>query len=125
MNSFITKECRGGVSPPLDDQDIEKGISLPTNGDKIKNRFYKGEETSPLQKNLNLGNIIAFYKYQTTKLFNKISGFPGTRVWQRNYYEHIIRKNELNKIRNYIKANPFKWEQDEYNPVNLKEEVMK
>jgi len=39
------------------------------------------------------------------------------KLWQRNYYEHIIRnKNELNRIREYIIINPLKWEFDRENP---------
>ena len=42
------------------------------------------------------------------------------RLWQRNYYEHIIcDENELNRIRKYIIENPFKWDQDEENPNNM------
>jgi hypothetical protein len=42
---------------------------------------------------------------------------PGIKIWQRNYYEHIIRKeNELNRIREYIQNNPMKWEFDRENP---------
>ncbi|MFQ5686668.1 MAG: transposase, partial [Candidatus Scalindua sp.] len=38
-------------------------------------------------------------------------------VWQRNYYEHIIRnEKELNKIREYIMYNPLKWLLDRKNP---------
>jgi REP element-mobilizing transposase RayT len=37
------------------------------------------------------------------------------RFWQRNYYEHVIRKdNELQGIREYITNNPTKWELDKY-----------
>ena len=43
---------------------------------------------------------------------------PGTPVWQRNYFEHIIRNdNELNRIREYIATNPTKWETDRENPA--------
>ena len=42
--------------------------------------------------------------------------FPG-KLWQRNYYEHIIRsENELNRIREYIINNPARWAEDENNP---------
>ena len=38
-------------------------------------------------------------------------------VWQRNYYEHIIRNDdELNRIREYIINNPAKWDLDRENP---------
>lgn len=37
-------------------------------------------------------------------------------MWQRNYYEHVIRKNEdLNRVRQYIIDNPKNWETDEEN----------
>jgi hypothetical protein len=42
------------------------------------------------------------------------------KLWQRNYYEHIIRdEKELNKIRQYIVDNPLKWDSDENNPMNM------
>jgi hypothetical protein len=44
-------------------------------------------------------------------------GTPGLPVWQRNYYEHIIRNDdELARIREYIVDNPLKWELDRENP---------
>lgn len=55
------------------------------------------------------------FKSVTTKQINKIRNRPGTSVWQRNYYEHIIRnENELNQIREYILNNPLKWLKDTY-----------
>ncbi|HSW39300.1 MAG TPA: hypothetical protein VLL97_07400 [Acidobacteriota bacterium] len=43
--------------------------------------------------------------------------FPG-KLWQRNYYEHIIRDDdELNRIREYIVNNPAKWALDRENPM--------
>jgi hypothetical protein len=42
--------------------------------------------------------------------------FPG-KVWQRSYYEHIIRNERaLNAIRQYIYNNPIRWERDRDNP---------
>ena len=42
------------------------------------------------------------------------------KIWQRNYYEHIIRdKKELAQIRHYILENPSKWLEDEDNPINI------
>ena len=48
--------------------------------------------------------------------------FPG-KLWQRNYYEHIIRNDdELRRIREYIANNPLKWEFDKENPENITKE---
>jgi len=41
------------------------------------------------------------------------------RLWQRNYYEHVIRdEDDLNEIRQYIIDNPLNWATDEENPAN-------
>ena len=46
---------------------------------------------------------------------------PTDKIWQRNYYEHIIRnEKELFGIRNYIQFNPLNWEFDEDNLINIK-----
>lgn len=76
----------------------------------------KGAETAPLQRHT-LGQTIAYFKYQTTKSINQICHTPGNRLWQRNYYEHVIRnEHDLNDIRQYILDNPVKWDMDEENP---------
>jgi hypothetical protein len=48
-----------------------------------------------------LGQIVGYFKYQTTKSINKDRQTPGVSIWQRNYYEHIIRneKDYERKIR--------------------------
>ena len=46
-----------------------------------------------------------------------LRGTPGAPVWQRNYYEHIIRNDlEWMHIRDYIAANPINWAKDKENP---------
>lgn len=41
------------------------------------------------------------------------------KLWQRNYYEHIIRnENDFNRIYEYIENNPLKWELDLHNQIN-------
>ena len=51
-----------------------------------------------------------------TKCINQIRKTPGAPVWQRNYYEHIIRDEpSLNRIRQYIAENPLRWHLDRYN----------
>jgi REP element-mobilizing transposase RayT len=76
----------------------------------------KGGGTPPLQK-VTLGQIIGYYKYQTTKQINQLLNIQGTSFWQRNYYEHIIRNERaLEAIRSYILSNPLNWEHDLENP---------
>jgi REP element-mobilizing transposase RayT len=79
-----------------------------------------GDETSPLRE-LTLGKVIAHFKYQSTKKVNEEKETPGMKIWQRNYYEHIIRNDaDLHRIRTYIQNNPLQWAIDEENPVNDK-----
>ncbi|VAX33109.1 FIG00557961: hypothetical protein [hydrothermal vent metagenome] len=76
----------------------------------------KGEATPPLRK-CTLGQIVAYFKYQTTKQINQICNTPGVPVWQRNYFDRIIRNEaELTHIRRYIVNNPLKWLLDKENP---------
>jgi hypothetical protein len=64
-----------------------------------------------------LGAFIAGFKSTVTKRINEMRNTPGVSVWQRNYYEHIIRNDEsLNSIREYIINNPLQWELDRENP---------
>ncbi len=81
---------------------------------------------SPLQERIagapsgSIGAIIGQFKSIITKCVNQIRNTPGAPVWQRNYYEHIIRnENELSEISEYIFNNPLKWELDNENPENI------
>jgi len=72
-----------------------------------------------------LCQVIGYFKYQTTKLINEIRSTPGFRVWQRNYYEHVIRnEDKLNKIRYYIQTNPLKWHLDRENQQRVGENML-
>ncbi|SYZ72078.1 conserved hypothetical protein [Candidatus Zixiibacteriota bacterium] len=67
-----------------------------------------------------IGSIIRGFKSTTTSRINKLRNSPGQMVWQRNYYDHIIRnEDDLNEGRRYILNNPFKWHLDKENPANL------
>jgi len=64
-----------------------------------------------------LGAIVRSFKSAAAKRINEIRRTPGTPVWQRNYYERVIRnEDELNHIREYIGLNPLQWEFDRDNP---------
>ena len=72
-------------------------------------------------KPASLGAIIAQFKSRVTKRIWKFPEFKNTPIWQRNYYEHIIRnEKDLQNKTDYIEANPLIWDEDDENPVNLK-----
>ena len=64
-----------------------------------------------------LPSIIRGFKSAATRRINILRNVPGAPVWQRNYYEHVIRDEaSLNRIRGYIINNPLSWELDRENP---------
>jgi hypothetical protein len=61
--------------------------------------------------------VIGYYKFQSTKAVNELRKTSGQPVWQRSYYEHVLRDDaSLNRIREYIFNNPLLWEIDKENP---------
>ena len=67
-----------------------------------------------------LPEIVRGFKTFSSRRINEARSAPGQPVWQRNYYEHVIRdEQELDAVRNYITGNPAKWPQDIDNPANL------
>jgi len=67
-----------------------------------------------------LPTIIRSYKSAVTKQVNELRRSPGSPVWQRNYYEHVIRdEKDLNEVREYVTNNALKWDLDSENPANL------
>jgi putative transposase len=97
----------------------------------VGNHTKKGEHMgSPLrkskiigQKPANVSEIIQWFKTMTTNEYIrnvKKDGWPSFsgKLWQRNYYDHIIRdEKSLYQIRHYIRNNPAGWETDEENPI--------
>lgn len=67
-----------------------------------------------------LGNIIKGYKIGVTKWFQKNKNQKiGQSIWQRNYWEHIVRdEKDYNNISEYIINNPLSWNLDRLNQNN-------
>ncbi|MBI9076629.1 MAG: hypothetical protein JEZ02_14580 [Desulfatibacillum sp.] len=77
----------------------------------------KAAHPKAFQRVSELGKIVAYFKYQSTKQINGARNNPGIKVWQRSYFEHVVRnENSLYRIRDYISNNPRQWEFDKENP---------
>src|SRR3990170_3991294 len=64
-----------------------------------------------------VGRLVGAFKTVSTKRINEIRDAPGVPVWQRNYYEHVIRdEDDLDRVRRYIAENPLRWDEDPENP---------
>lgn len=73
---------------------------------------------SPLQRtnmgSKTLSSLIAGFKSTVTKQINQIRNVHGIPIWQRNYWERIIRnESELQRTSEYIRNNPLKWQEDD------------
>ena len=77
----------------------------------------RGDSRIAPTKRKPLGRLVGAFKTVTTKRINLARGTPGQPLWQRNYYEHVIRNDEeWNRVREYIAGNPTQWEIDPENP---------
>jgi REP element-mobilizing transposase RayT len=77
-----------------------------------------GSRAAPTQDERKpLGQLIGAFKTVSTKEVNRLRGTPGAPLWQRGFYEHIIRnENDLVRIREYTLTNPAQWSLDRENP---------
>jgi REP element-mobilizing transposase RayT len=98
--------------PPVDSVAVgtihELPLQMPRRMDPEKYRQNRRIMTIP--------KIIGYYRMNTGKNINAIRKTSGNPVWQRNYWEHIIRDgNEHFRIRKYIVENPLNWYLDKLN----------
>jgi REP element-mobilizing transposase RayT len=72
---------------------------------------------APAAKYHGLTEIVRGFKTFSARRINEHRRTPGTPVWQRNYYEHIIRDEAaFRQIRRYIMDNPARWAFDRHHP---------
>jgi REP-associated tyrosine transposase len=96
------------------------GIINTVGADSISART-DPEKRAEMDSAPTLGAVVQMFKRYSTIEYIKmvkqhiVPAF-SKRIWQRNYWEHIVRnENELNCIRDYIRSNPHKWETDKLN----------
>lgn len=108
---FIIEDRRSEVLSPHDQP----------NSNNLKNDNQGGDATQPPLRKPTLGQIVAYFKYQSTKEMNRIeTEYAITKFWQRSYYEHIIRnEKELQQKTEYIMDNPSRWDEDDEDPMKL------
>ena len=112
--------------------DLDKFVIMPNHlhGIIVIHDERKGGEvsvgangSSPLRENVSspgktpfrspsgtIGAVVRGFKAASTKRVNELRNTPGRPLWQRNYYEHIVRdERDLERIREYIAKNPERW----------------
>ena len=102
------------------EQFIDQQNSLINNDQNTNEGNFTNRNASPLRGPHgtlpgSLSAIIQNFLSVTTRKINRIRQTPGAKLWQRNYYEHIIRNDmDLQRIREYINNNPLNWESDKH-----------
>ena len=80
--------------------------------------FQPADASHPTKSQHGLPEIIQGFKTYSSLEINRLRDTPGNPIWQRNYYEHVVRTEaDLNGIRKYIVENPRKWAEDWENPA--------
>ena len=96
--------------------EIDKYVIMPNHMHGI---IIIGDNNSHESKRKPLSDLISLFKAKCTRDIRMAFGQPMTQLWQRGYYEHVIRnEKELSEIRKYIEINPLKWSlgKDKYYP---------
>ena len=77
----------------------------------------KPAPTTARSRSYGLPEIVRAFKTFSSRRINEAKATPGESVWQRNYYERVIRDEaELDRARQYIVGNPVNWSRDAENP---------
>ena len=93
------------------------GIIVLIQDDQIVGAGFKPAPTPHTTRRHALPEIIRGFKTFSSRRINHIRNTPDVPVWQRSYYEHVIRNEEdLGRIRQYIVDNPACWPEDAENP---------
>ncbi len=81
-------------------------------------------EPAPANKRHGLPQNVRQFKTFSPRRINALRGTLGVSLWQRNYYEHIIRdESSLHRIRQYIVENPMRWAFDRENPLAIERDT--
>lgn len=65
------------------------------------------------RKPKSLGSLVAGFKSAATRRINRMRKTPGAKVWQKNYFDRILRnEKQSDAVRQYIKMNPERWSDD-------------
>ena len=117
----IAAECWRWLGTQYEYVELDEWVLMPNHLHGIIILGRGGSRTARTVKYKALGSLIGAFKTTSTKIINELRHTPGVSIWQRNYYEHVVRGEEdLNQIRQYILENPIKWDMDEENPHRRK-----
>lgn len=128
---MIVESCWSKIPSHFSDVELDQFIVMPNHLHGIifitadKTGTACRAPTDPASRNMRFGcpaaaslpTIIGSFKSAVSRTLNQTVKRTSKSIWQRGYFEHVIRNNEsLDKIRKYIIDNPFHWTLDRENP---------
>jgi hypothetical protein len=120
---MIDDEIRAGLRPAptltMIDDEIRAGLRPAPTPMMIDDEIRAGLRPAPTTV-ASLSAVVRALKSFSARRINELRGTPGAPVWQRNYYEHVIRSDaDLERIREYVRTNPARWHLDRENPARV------
>lgn len=98
---------------------LDAGVVMPNHVHGIIILVGAGLKPAPTGIRHGLSEIVRALKTFSSRRINELRGTSGATVWQRNYFERVIRNdNEMHHLREYIVNNPAQWDLDRENPGN-------
>ena len=120
----IVRECWVEIPRHFPNVSLDQSIIMPNHfhGIVTINDYVGAQHAAPLHergiisriKPGGIPAIVRSFKSAVTKNIRALSQMPTRIVWQRNYYEHVIRADKLDRVREYIQNNPAQWNLDKY-----------
>jgi putative transposase len=126
LNEFgkIADECWRAIPYHFPFVELGAYVIMPNHVHGIifirRGTIYRAPTMEQFQKPVadSIPTIIRTFKAAVTRRIGREHNATG--IWQRNYYEHIIRdEQDLQNKSDYIEANPTLWDEDDNNPRNL------
>lgn len=104
---LVAQELIRQISGKYPEASVDKYVIMP---DHIHMLLWIDPTVGTGNPSPTLGNVIGWYKYQVTKQANMLRNISGERLFQRSYYDHVIRnQQDYDEIWQYIENNPRKW----------------
>ena len=100
----------GGES--VGSSDSVPGVGSVIDGSRAEEAGWKPAPTkkgAPTKRH-GLSEVVRGFKTYSGRRVNEVRGTRGVAVWQRGFYEHVVRNEEdMNRIRQYFQENPLRW----------------
>ena len=121
----VIEQCWSWLAKRYEFVELDQYVVMPNHLHGIiviRDGMAGGSRTAPTRDAVRkpLGRLVGAFKTLSTNRLNELCLTPGRTIWQRDFYERVIRhERELDAVRRYVVDNPLKWELDPDNPAHV------